>query len=187
MLSWPDSFLRLQSLSRLLSPLCPSFFFYKLFPGSPYFCTSLPLLSIFPPINFPFFFHFSPQALVSSFSHAGRHIHSFLSVFAHYPTFPNFLTCHFSKASPRSPLCICELSPLSLAVPLYSHTLHSIHLCLSPASPDSPHPSLLLPYSYPLSFLSTSLCCVSWQPSFSLTLRNENTHTRYERCQYKYI
>lgn len=132
---------------------------------------------------FPINFFFSLKASVPPFSaqtHTDRDTHSFLCAFAHYPTFPNFLTCHFSKASPRSPVCICDVS-LSVAMPLYSHALHSIHLCLSPASPRSPHPSLLLPYSYPLSFLSASLCCVSWQPSFSLTRRGESANTTV-RC-----
>lgn len=127
-------------------------------------------------INFPF----SPCLPLGTHSpfHTQTHAPSSLSLLIIPPSPTSWLVI-FSEASPRSPLCICDLS-LSIAVPLYSQALHSIHLCLSPASPHSPHPSLLLPYSYPLSFLSTSLCCVSWQPSFSLTLCTENAHSPVE-------
>jgi len=134
----------------------------------------------------PFFFlslHVSFLALVSSFSHTNAH--SFLSLLPYYPSIHNFLTCHFSKASPRSPLCVCALFlSLSVAVPLCSQTLHSIHLCLSPASPHSPHPSLLLPYAYPLSFLSSSWRVMATKFLLDL-VQQKHTHTHcHELRQY---
>lgn len=77
---------------------------------------------------------FHPPPLPRSLAPSHTITRSPLSISAHYPSFPNFLTCHFLQPTPRSPLCICELS-LSVALPPYRQTLHSIHLCLSPAPP----------------------------------------------------
>lgn len=107
----------------------------------------------------------------------------------YYPSFPKFLTYHCCKASLRSHLCLCGMS-LSLAAPLYSQTLHSIHLCLSTASTQSPHPSFLLLYSYPMSFPYASRCCMSWQPSSPWTCAIKHTlfwNTRGEYIFYKNV
>lgn len=177
MLSWPDLVLvcpfSLKILSMFLPALC--FDYCQCFSISVWtFLSFLPRLSA---ISFPFF-STSLLALVPlQFAH--KHILSPLHLcsLSHLPQLLD-LSFFFQSLSQISSVHLCIVS-LFIAVPLYSQTLHSIHLCLTPASPHSSHPSLLLPYSCPLSFCSSPLCCVSWQPSFSLTLYIRETRTYY--------
>lgn len=92
------------------------------------------------------------------------------------PSFTIFLTCHVYKASPRSVHVSLSLPVFSLSLSLSWHFTPSIFVSLLLLPTPLIHLLLLL-CSYPLSFPSTSLRCMSRQPRFSLTLCSKNAHT----------
>lgn len=126
MLSWPDLVLvcpfSLKILSMFLPALC--FDYCQCFSISVWtFLSFLPRLSA---ISFPFF---STSLLALAPSNLHTNTYFLLYISAHYPTFPNFLTCHFFS----KPL------PDLLCASVYCLSLHSS----APVQPDSSlHPSL---------------------------------------------